>query len=48
MKLRVLGSSASELTCEVSGQLPRYKVRLTRANVAAMLPIELLGPRSRG
>ena len=43
MKQRVLGSSASELACEVCGQLPHpHKVRLTLANVAAMLPIELL------
>ncbi len=43
MKLRVQGSTASELACEVCGQLPHpHKVRLTLANVAAMLPIELL------
>jgi hypothetical protein len=35
-------SSAKELACEVCGQLPHpHKARLTVANVAAMLPIEL-------
>lgn len=42
MKLRKLHSSVTELACEVCGQLPRpHKLRLTLANVAAMLPIEL-------
>jgi hypothetical protein len=36
-------SAASELSCEVCGQMPEpTKTRLTVANVAVMLPIELL------
>ena len=43
MKRRDRGTSASVLACEVCGQLPHpQKVRLTLANVAVMLPIELL------
>jgi hypothetical protein len=47
MKPKANGSSAvpaaSELSCEVCGQMPEpTKARLTLANVAVMLPIELL------
>ena len=43
MKRRDRGTSASVLACEVCGQLPHpQKVRLTLANVAVMLPIELV------
>lgn len=42
MKLRKLRSSGTELACEICGQLPQpRKFRLTLANLAAMLPIEL-------
>ncbi len=43
MKRRDRVTSASVLACEVCGQLPHpQKFRLTLANVAVMLPIELL------
>ncbi len=43
MKRRALVPPSKELACEVCGQLPHpNKARLTLANVAAMLPIELL------
>jgi hypothetical protein len=42
MKLRKSRSSGTELACEICGQLPHpHKFRLTLANLAAMLPIEL-------
>ena len=42
MKQRDSRAKAAELACEVCGQLPHpHKIRLTVANVAAMLPIEL-------
>lgn len=42
MKLRSLRSSGAELACEICGQWPHpHKFRLTLANLAAMLPIEL-------
>lgn len=43
MKRPDQGTTASALACEVCGQLPHpHKVRLTLANVAVMLPIELV------
>lgn len=42
MKLRSLRSSGADLACEICGQWPHpHKFRLTLANLAAMLPIEL-------
>jgi hypothetical protein len=42
MKLRKLRTSGAEWACEICGQLPHpHKFRLTLANLAAMLPIEL-------
>lgn len=43
MKRQDRDAAAAVLACDVCGQLPHpHKVRLTLANVAAMLPIELL------
>lgn len=43
MKPRASAPSPAELSCEVCGQMPEpTKTRLTVANVAVMLPIELL------
>lgn len=43
MKPKVRTAAAVELSCEICGQLPEPpKARLTLANIAVMLPIELL------
>ncbi|RNL59809.1 amino acid-binding protein [Arthrobacter oryzae] len=43
MKPRVQSPAAAELSCDVCGQMPEpTRARLTLANIAVMLPIELL------